>query len=98
MPYSNEEGHFAARAEAQRAVELGRKAQGAGRPRSSKKVPHVARETFPARYPIHVTLRVVEGLGDLREVGRYKVIGGALSNGCNRFGFRVIHHSTLGNH
>jgi REP element-mobilizing transposase RayT len=39
----------------------------AGRKRTSRNEPHLAREDFPGRFPQHVTLRVLNGLPSLRD-------------------------------
>ena len=63
----------------------GGRRKGAGRPRTRPHpgligpgVPHLKRETFPARIPVHVTVRVVPGVGYLRSQGRAKEIATAL--------------------
>jgi REP element-mobilizing transposase RayT len=61
-------------------------------------VPHLARRDFPARHPVHVTLRVQPGVGYLRAWTRAKSIRDALQEACGRFGLRVVHYSIQGNH
>jgi putative transposase len=51
---------------------------GAGRPRGRTKPGHVARERFAARYPLHVTLRVVDGVTLRREPVVRVVLGNHL--------------------
>lgn len=82
---------------ARRPVGLGGWRPGAGRPRG-RRVSHGCRERFAARFPLHVTLRVVEGLPSLRRHGPLRIVQRALA----RFGhgerFRVVEYSVLGNH
>src|SRR5438105_4593367 len=79
--------------------------KGAGRPRTRPHpgligpgVPHLKREAFPARIPVHVTVRVVPGVGYLRSQGRAKEIATALREAAVRFGARIVHYSIQGNH
>ena len=74
--------------------------EGAGRPRSNPRptVPHVARDEFASRYPIHVTLSVREGLPSLREGHTHRVLLAALIAGANRGDFRILEYSAQGNH
>jgi REP element-mobilizing transposase RayT len=71
----------------------GRKRRG---PRS--RVEHRPRASFPASCPVHVTLRLAEGLPSLRQRATYRVLLAALGGGCERFGMRLVHWSVLGNH
>jgi REP element-mobilizing transposase RayT len=71
---------------------------GAGRPRGRTRVAHRRRDRFPARFPIHVTLRVVAGLPSLRRRGALRVIQRAIEAGGHRPNFRVVHFVALGNH
>jgi putative transposase len=74
--------------------------EGAGRklrgPR--KRVRHRTRESFRARCPVHVTLRLADGLPSLRRSDTYRVLLAALGGGCERFGVRLVHWAVLGNH
>jgi REP element-mobilizing transposase RayT len=83
----------------------GGRRKGAGRPRTRPHpgllgpgVPHLRREAFPARYPVHVTLRVQQGVGYLRGYQRAKVVEDALREARERFGVRIVHYSIQGNH
>ena len=78
---------------------------GAGRPRIRPHpglvgpgVPHVKRDPFPARHPVHVTIRVRPGVGYLRAWRRARAIEAALREARSRFGVRLIHYAILGNH
>lgn len=70
---------------------------GAGRPRGRTCVSHDARERFAARYPQHVTLRVVEGVR-LRRESVVEVVRAAIGAGGRGESFRVVEFNVLGNH
>lgn len=75
--------------------------KGAGRKPNGKKagVPHTARPPLAARFPIHVTVRLAEGLPNLRVRSAYEVIFGTFEDGgAERPGFRLVHYSIQGNH
>jgi len=73
---------------------------GAGRkPRGPlPRVPHVAREEIRGRHPVHVTLRVVAGLRNLREGRAHGVLLNAIVAGADRNGFRIVEYSAQSNH
>jgi len=74
--------------------------KGAGRKRASARprVPHVARPRHDARVPLHVTLRLRDGLPSLRgDLVRVRLLD-AISDGGQRFGFRLNHFSLQSNH
>jgi len=74
--------------------------KGAGRKRASirPRVPHVERQRLDARTPLHVTLRVREGLPSLRRgLVRSRVLS-AFGEGRERFGFRLNQFSIQSNH
>src|SRR5262245_45933187 len=71
---------------------------GAGRPKGGTKVSHDAREEFSAREPLHVTLRVVEGVGSLRREAVVEVVRGAIEEGGRGDEFRVVEFNVLRNH
>lgn len=74
--------------------------RGAGRKRVAPRplVAHRSRESFRGCCPVHVTLRLVEGLPSLRTSATYRVVLEALGAGSQRFGLRLVHWSVLGNH
>jgi putative transposase len=83
----------------------GGKRPGAGRPRTRPHpgligpgVPHLKREEFPARHPVHVTQRMQPGVGDLRTQSRLQRITRALRAASGKFGMQVVHFSVQGNH
>jgi len=72
---------------------------GAGRKkRKGSGVPHTRREEFPERFPLHVTLKLSEGLRSLRRGAEYGVLCLALDSSSDREGFRVVHFSAQSNH
>lgn len=73
---------------------------GAGRKRLAPRplVAHRARPKLSGRHPLHVTLRVVEGVQSLRSPGVHAALRVALSEGAERFGFRVVHYGAASNH
>jgi REP element-mobilizing transposase RayT len=50
-----------------------------------------------SRYPVHVTVRVVDGLVSLRRLGRFKLVRRAIL-ASTRADFRVTHFSVQSNH
>src|SRR6266446_435150 len=79
----------------------GGKRKGAGRkPKNGGKagVSHAARPQFKARHPVHVTMRLLSGVGYLRGYSRRRAIEDALREAKMRFGMRVVHYSIQGTH
>lgn len=70
---------------------------GAGRPKSSRKMPHGVREAFKRVTPIHVTLRVVDGLPSLRRKNVYRRMLHCFEK-ARTDRFQVVRHSVQGNH
>jgi hypothetical protein len=62
------------------------------------RVPHRARPAHARRVPLHVTLKLVDGLPSLRERDAQRVLRVALHRGAERFGLRVVHYAALSNH
>lgn len=73
---------------------------GAGRkPKSAQAgVSHAARPALPARFPVHVTVKLRSRLPALRRRDAYAVLRGAFAAGCDRFGFRLVHYAVLNDH
>ena len=76
-----------------------------GRPPSPSSGPsHQAREEFSSRHPLHVTLKVLDGLPSLRGLKEFHVIREAFREGSTRPGrlvdgeFRLVHYSVQSNH
>ena len=59
---------------------------------------HRPRTSFRGRCPVHVTLRLAEGLPSPRQHATYRALVTALGGGSERFGMRLVHWSVLGNH
>lgn len=80
--------------------EWGGARRGAGRPPKGAEslAPHDRRETFPPRFPIHVTARVRPELPPLRRPGERAVLLRAFAAGADRFGFRLVHFSIQDTH
>lgn len=78
----------------------GGRRRGAGRKRRGPRslVAHRTREAFRAGCPVHVTLRLADGLPSLRRHATYRALLSAMDGGCERFGMRLVHWSALGNH
>ncbi len=74
--------------------------RGAGRPsrRDREALPHVARDAFTRPMPVHVTLRFLDHVWNLRSERSFAVIHDALERARVRADFRVVHFSVLGNH
>src|SRR4029450_10100260 len=74
--------------------------KGAGRKRRAprKRVEHRTRTTFRAGCPVHVTLRLAEGLPSMRRGSTYRALLEALGAGSERLGAPLVHWSVLGNH
>lgn len=58
----------------------------------------MARPRHLARHPLHVTLRVVAAIGNLRKGPVRRAIYRAMAYGCDRFEFRLVHFSVQSNH
>jgi putative transposase len=66
---------------------------GAGRPAKGPRPsePHKRRPAVTSRHPVHVTSRVVAGLGTLRTRAAYRALRRALATSYARADFRVVH-------
>src|SRR5215813_8798781 len=78
----------------------GGKRRGAGRPPKGSRSgsPHKERPYLHARYPVHVTLRVVGAVGNLRRRCVYQAIREATLTTARRENFRIIHLSVQRTH
>ena len=73
--------------------------EGAGRPRQpGSGVPHRHRPRVRRGQPLHVTLRLRQGLPTLRQKRAYRAIHAAFVQGCSWDGFRLVHYSVQRNH
>src|SRR5215468_8676929 len=78
----------------------GGKRRGAGRPAKGERAgsPHKQRPYLHARYPVHVTLRTVAAVGNLRRGRIYRAIREATLTTARREDFRIIQLSIQHNH
>ncbi|HEY6005600.1 MAG TPA: hypothetical protein VIV57_22150 [Anaeromyxobacter sp.] len=78
----------------------GGKRKGAGRkPAAGREgIRHDAREPVRPAHPVHVTMRMVEHVWNLRSQRSFRIIDAALHGVRARRDFRVVHFSVLGNH
>ncbi len=78
----------------------GGKRRGAGRPSRTggDALPHVARDAFTRPMPVHVTLRFLDHVWNLRSERSFAVIHRALEGARRRPDCRVVHFGILGNH
>jgi REP element-mobilizing transposase RayT len=81
------------------------KQRGGKRPRAGRKPkgkragsPHKTRPELAARYPVHVVLRVVAAVGNLRRRCAYKAVREATLTTARREDFRIVHVSIQRNH
>jgi REP element-mobilizing transposase RayT len=88
--------------ERQRSFEFvgwGGKRDDAGRPKKpGAKLRHAARAPLAVRFPVHVTLRALPGVPNLRRSASYAVIERALRASRERDEFRVVHFCVQTNH
>jgi putative transposase len=72
---------------------------GAGRPKKKGAgVSHLQRAQFPARFPLHITLKIRKDVGTLRTDTRFRRIQRAFRYGHDRFGMKMSEFSVQGNH
>jgi REP element-mobilizing transposase RayT len=78
----------------------GGKRRGAGRPPKGARAgsPHKTRPLLKARYPVHVTLRAISAVGNLRRRCVYQAIREATLTTARREDFRICHLSIQHNH
>ncbi|HEY2748081.1 MAG TPA: transposase, partial [Polyangia bacterium] len=77
----------------------GGRRNGAGRKRVALRgrVVHRTRPALKARFPVHVTWRMRDGVW-LRTRRCFGALARAFWGGADRFGFRLVHYSVQGNH
>ncbi len=73
--------------------------KGAGRKRKSDRahVPHGHRPAVEPNLPVHVMVRLIAGLFDLRSAATFAALSAAFAKGGVRPGFQVINFSAHGN-
>ena len=78
----------------------GGKRRGAGRPPKGKRAgaPHKERPFLHARYPVHVVLRVIDAVGNLRRRCVYQAVREATLTTARREDFRIVHLSLQRTH
>jgi hypothetical protein len=77
----------------------GGKRKGAGRkPEGARRVSHARRPEFPARYPLLVTVRFIEGLPSLRDFATLEVFAQVVRGVNRREDFRIVEFSLQSNH
>jgi REP element-mobilizing transposase RayT len=78
----------------------GGKRRGAGRPPKGARAgsPHKKRPFLHARYPVHVTLRAISAVGNLRRRCVYRAVREATLTTARREDFRIIQLSIQHNH
>lgn len=78
----------------------GGKRRGAGRPPKGPRAgsPHKERPFLNPRYPVHVTLRAIAAVGNLRRRWAYQAIREATLTTARREDFRICHVSIQHNH
>jgi putative transposase len=74
--------------------------RGAGRPPKGARagVSHLRRHAHAARHPLHVTLKLVDGVESLRGSKLFPEVRAALAAGKQRSGFRLVHFSVQRDH
>jgi putative transposase len=77
----------------------GRKGRSGRRPSGDRaRLRHAKRPRLQARFPVHVTWRMRQGVWNLRTRRCFTALARAFWGGANRFGFRLVHYSVQGNH
>jgi len=61
-------------------------------------VSHRTRAALASRHPVHVTMRLREGLPSLRRASEFRTLCAAFEAGAERFGFRLNQYSVQTNH
>jgi REP element-mobilizing transposase RayT len=69
----------------------------AGRKKKPGSVSHDTRELLAPRFPVHVTLRIVDGVGSLARDHLMKIIRAAVK-GSQKSWFRIVEFNVLSNH
>ncbi len=69
----------------------------AGRPKTSRGVPHTPREAIAARYPQHISQRVVVGLPSLRNRNVMEIVRSSIAR-AQRDDFRIVEFVVEWNH
>jgi putative transposase len=78
----------------------GGRRENAGRKRVAPRprVPHLRRPQLRRDHPVLVTVRICDGVPNLREASAWNVVVAVLCKARGRFGMHVVEYSVLGNH
>ncbi len=78
----------------------GGKRKGAGRKPVGERagVPHRSRPILKRRFPVHVTVKVIEGILSLRDAICFEALRESFNKANARVGFKVVHYSVQTNH
>ena len=78
----------------------GGKRTGAGRKPNGRRAgeSHRTRAPLASRFPVHVNVKLKEGLPSLRRATERDALIEAFRAGAERFGFRLVHYAILRNH
>ena len=78
----------------------GGRREGSGRKRQAewRRVSHKKKPELKKGCPPHVTVRLKAGLPSMRKKAAYKVLREVFAKAKDRFGFRLVHYSVMGNH
>lgn len=61
-------------------------------------VSHAKRPKLCARFPVHVTVKLVKGLPSLRSAASHRVVKAVLAQASGRFGLRLVEYSVQTDH
>src|SRR5689334_25378563 len=76
----------------------GRKPKGGRQPGWKPGVPHLARPELKERHPVHVTLRLRQGVPSLRHKPLTRLVFDAFRNAKTKHGVRLVHFTVQTNH
>jgi REP-associated tyrosine transposase len=77
----------------------GGRRSGAGRKRGPEpRVPHRRRDRLAARFPAHVTIKLLPGLPSLRSMHLVRALERSFAAACDRGDFRLVHYSLQTTH
>ncbi len=62
------------------------------------RVSHKKKPALKMGCPLHITIRLAPGLPSLRRKATYKILREVFVAAKERFGFRLVHYSVMGNH
>jgi REP element-mobilizing transposase RayT len=59
-------------------------------------MPHLRRPTLAARFPVHITWRMSQGIRNLRSRRSFARLARAFYTSAVRFGYRIVHYAIIG--